>query len=297
MPGDFKNIYEDVHYADAYARLEFPGTYYLAFRDLPDVFVRHVRGSAGAAAGASPGRGKAAASPPAGGRARAPRKLRALDFGCGAGRSTRFLTRCGFDAVGVDISRDMVSIASQMDPSGDYRVIANGDFSGLAAASFDLVFAAFPFDNVPTRERKVRILAGLRGLLAPGGRLVNVVSSPEIYRHEWVSFTTRDFPRNRRARNGDVVRIINLAVDAHTPVEDVLWTEEAWRDVYAAAGFAPVEVLRPLAGKKEPVAGAAGPGAAGAGSAAAGQPTAGQPVVWVSETKVAPWVVWVLSPG
>jgi len=275
MTGNFKNIYEDVRYADAYARLEFPGTYYLAFRDLPDVFLRHVRGSA--AAGAGPVRGKAAGSQ-AGGRARAPRKLRALDFGCGAGRSTRFLMNCGFDPVGVDISRDMVSIARQTDPSGDYRAIADGDFSGLAAASFDLVFAAFPFDNVPTRERKVRLLAGLRGLLAAGGRLVNVVSSPEIYRHEWVSFTTRDFPQNRRARNGDVVRIVNLAVDARTPVEDILWTEEAWRDVYTAAGFAPVEVLRPLARKEEPVAGAGA-------------------VAWVSETKVAPWTVWVLAPG
>jgi len=269
VAGDFKNIYEDVRYADAYGRLEFPGTYWLAFRDLPDVFARHVRGSAGAA----------------GGKARGARKVRALDFGCGAGRSTRFLARCGFDAVGVDISRDMVAIAMQMDPSGDYRVIADGDFAGLAAASFDLVFAAFPFDNVPTRERKVRLLAGLRGLLAPGGRLVNVVSSPEIYRHEWVSFTTRDFPQNRRARNGDVVRIVNLAVDARTPVEDILWTEEAWRDVIAAAGFAPVEVLRPLARKGEPVAGA-GVGAAGAG----------QPAKWVSETKIAPWTVWVLGP-
>lgn len=294
MAEEFKNIYEDVRYADAYARLEFPGTYWLAFRDLPDVFVRHVRGSAGAAAGVAPPRGRVAGAP-AGGRARAPRKLRALDFGCGAGRSTRFLTRCGFDAVGVDISRDMVSIAGQMDPSGDYRAISDGDFGGLAPASYDLVFAAFPFDNVPTRERKVRLLAGLRGLLAPGGRLVNVVSSPEIYSHEWVSFTTRDFPRNKRARNGDVVRIVNLAVDANTPVEDVLWTEEAWQDVIAAAGFTPVEVLRPLARKDEPVAGA-GAGAASAGAAGAGSAGAARPVAWASETKIAPWAIWVLAP-
>ena len=251
MPDEIKNIYEDARYADAYARLEFPGTYYLAFRDLPDVFARHVRP----------------------GRARARAKLRALDFGCGAGRSTRFLARCGFDAAGVDISRDMVALAQQRDPAGDYRGIGDGDFSGLAPASFDLVFAAFPFDNVPTRERKVRILMGLRALLAPEGRLVNLVSSPEIYVHEWVSFTTRDFPENRRALSGDAVRIINLAVAGGTPVTDVLWTDDAWREVYAASGFEPVEVLRPLAREGE-LAGAE----------------------WVSETSVAPWTIWVLGP-
>jgi len=255
VPGEFKNIYQDVRYADAYARLEFPGTYYLAFRDLPGVFARHLPVGPAPAA-----------------RGRAKGKRRALDFGCGAGRSTRFLARCGFEPVGVDISEDMVALARQADAAGDYRAIADGDFSALAAASFDLVFAAFPFDNVPGRERKVRLLAGLRALLAAGGRLVNLVSSPEIYVHEWVSFTTRDFPENRRARSGDVVRIINLAVEGRTPVEDILCTEEAWRDAYAAAGLEVLDVLRPLAA----------PGETG--------------VAWVSETAVAPWTVYVLGP-
>ena len=33
----FKNVYEDDIRADAYAGLEFPGTYYLAYRDLPEI--------------------------------------------------------------------------------------------------------------------------------------------------------------------------------------------------------------------------------------------------------------------
>jgi hypothetical protein len=32
---DFRNVYEDSKRADAYAKMEFPGTYYLAYRDLP----------------------------------------------------------------------------------------------------------------------------------------------------------------------------------------------------------------------------------------------------------------------
>jgi len=238
----FSNIYEDARYADAYAKLEFPGTYALAFRDLPEIFATHVRGK------------------------------RALDFGCGAGRSTRFLRRCGFDAVGVDISEDMVRRGRQLDPDGDYRVIAEGDFGALPRGAFDLVFSAFAFDNVPTAERKTRILRGLRRLLAPEGRCVNLVSSPDIYVNEWVSFSTRDFPENRLARSGDVVRILNTAVADGRPVEDILWTDDAWQAVFAAAAMVQVEARRPLARQDEP----------------------GK---WVSETRVAPWVIYVLAPG
>jgi SAM-dependent methyltransferase len=263
----FRNIYEDARYADAYARLEFPGTYALAFRDLPEIFAAHVRGT------------------------------RAMDFGCGAGRSTRFLVRCGFDAIGVDISEDMVRQARQLDPEGDYRVIGDGGFGALPGGGFDLVFSAFTFDNVPTAERKARLLRGLRGLLAPGdaagsgrrsegrrgreenghlggpqpgGRLVNLVSSPDIYVNEWVSFSTRDFPENRQARSGEVVRIVNTAVADPRPVEDILWTDEAWQEVYAAAGLVQLEARRPLARK-------------------------GEPGGWLSETTVAPWVIYVLG--
>ncbi len=160
----FTNAYEDAAFADAYSTLDFPGTYHLAFRDLPRLIGTHVRGE------------------------------RALDFGCGAGRSTRFLRRLGFNVVGVDISADMVRRARAIDPPGIYRVIQDGDFSDFVRERFDLVLCAFPFDNIPSRDRKVALFRGLNGLLSPRGRLVNLVSSPEIYIHEWASFSTAAFP-------------------------------------------------------------------------------------------------------
>lgn len=235
----FSNIYDDPRYADAYAKLEFPGTYYLAFRDLPGLLAEPVRGR------------------------------KALDFGCGAGRSTRFLRRCGFDAVGVDIAADMVRQARTADPEGDYRVIADGDLGALQAAAFDLVFSAFTFDNIPGAEHKVEILRALGRLVAPEGRIVNLVSSPDIYVHEWASFSTRDYPENRRARSGDVVRIVNTALEDRRPVQDVIWTDDAWREVYRAAALVEIEALRPLAREEDP----------------------GD---WVSETQIAPWVIYVL---
>ena len=74
MTENFGNVYDDLDRARAYAELEFPGTYYLAFRDLPALLRKHARGT------------------------------RALDFGCGTGRSARFLRGLGLEVVGVDIS-------------------------------------------------------------------------------------------------------------------------------------------------------------------------------------------------
>ena len=116
---DSFNCYQDPKRADSYAKLEFPGTYYLAFRDIPKIIAAHTPGKS------------------------------ALDFGCGTGRSTRFLRRFGLDAVGVDISPQMIAKANELDPQGDYRLIADGDFAQFANNRFDLIFSAFTFDNIP----------------------------------------------------------------------------------------------------------------------------------------------------
>lgn len=236
----FKNAYEDARFADAYSRLAFPGTYYLAYRDLPAIIAEYVTGR------------------------------RALDFGCGAGRSTRFLRQLGFEVVGIDISTDMLERARAIDPSGDYRLIPDGDLGLVGGRPFDLILSAFTFDNVPTMTRKVALFRGLSRLLAPQGRLINLVSSPEIYTHEWTSFSTAAYPQNRHARSGDIVLIVNTAIADSRPVDDVLWTDDAYREVFEKSGVSIVKTYRPLAKDDEPYP-------------------------WVNETRIAPWVIYVLE--
>jgi len=236
---EFSNVYEDAIRADAYSRLEFPGTYYLAFRDLPAIIAQHVKGR------------------------------KALDFGCGSGRSARFLQRLGFQTVGIDISEEMVKRACESNPEGIYHVIKEGDFSSLRNSSFDLILSAFPFDNIPTMKKKVRNLRGLRELLRNDGVLINLVSSPEIYTHEWTSFSTKDFPENKDATSGDIVRIIQLDIDDKRPVSDILWTAESYQETYHRAQLKIVHIYKPLAKDDEPYA-------------------------WVNETRIAPWTIYVL---
>jgi ubiquinone/menaquinone biosynthesis C-methylase UbiE len=236
---EFDNVYEDSKRANAYSKLGFPGTYYLAYRDLPKIISSHVKGT------------------------------EALDFGCGSGRSTRFLRELGFSTIGVDISKDMLQKAKEIDPEGDYRLIGDGDFSQFKHGTFDLVLAAFTFDNIPTFEKKMITLRGIRSLLKSEGRMVNLVSSPEIYTHEWASFSTRDFPENKHAKNGDRVRIIQTDTEDKRPVIDIVWGPEAYRETYEKARLRIIKIYKPLAEKKEPYE-------------------------WVNETKIAPWTIYAL---
>lgn len=235
----FVNRYEDRSRADAYASLEFANTYYLAYRDLPGIISEHAAGT------------------------------RALDFGCGTGRSSRFLQKLGFSVIGVDISQDMLRFARTSDPAGDYRLVSNDNLGELDLGSFDLVLSAFTFDNIPA-PAKVRIFSELRKLLAAKGVMVNLVSSPEIYVHEWASFTTKDFPENSAACSGDVVRIITTDHQDRRPMEDILCTDDAYRTIYGDARLDVVQMLKPLA-------------------------TGDEPYKWENETRIAPWVIYVLK--
>jgi len=58
-------------------------------------------------------------------------------------------------------------------------------------------------------------------------------------------------------------------VEDKRPVEDIVWSDESYREVYDAAGLEIVEALWPLANDSEPYE-------------------------WINETRIAPWVIYVL---
>lgn len=236
----FKNTYQDPAYASAYSHLGITGTYHVAFRDLPRILRDNVVGT------------------------------RALDFGCGTGRSTRFLRGLGFEVVGIDVAKEMLDLAQRADPAGDYRLVKEGTLEGLVPPHFDLVFSAFTFDNIPSFDFRIQILGQIRHVLDSSGVFVNLISSPELYTEEWVSFSTKDFPENRWARDGDAVRVINREIQDHRPVIDIFWSDESNLRAFMLAGLVPRRIHRPL-----------------------GRPD--EPYPWLAESRISPWTIWVLD--
>lgn len=237
---EFKNTWDTQSAALSYSKLEFPNTYYLAYRDLPEIILKHVKGR------------------------------NAVDFGCGAGRSTRFISKLGFKTIGIDKSPNMVEVAKNIDPNGEYQLVKDGSYSHLGKGKFDLVTSIFTFDNIPGWENRANILSALNDLLSTNGRIICLDSTPELYVNEWASFTTKPFPENALAKNGDIVRDIVLDVEDKTPCEDILWTDADYHKLFEMAGLEVEDTYRPLGFSHEPFK-------------------------WVSEEKIAPWVIYVLK--
>jgi SAM-dependent methyltransferase len=237
---NFENVYNSATRAESYAKLDFPNTYYLAYRDLPEIIARHSNGK------------------------------KAIDFGCGAGRSTRFLKNLGYDATGIDISPSMVAKAREYDPSGKYVVVRDGQYGHLGWEQSDLVLSVFTFDNIPGVEKRIMILKGLTDLLKPDGKIILLDSTPELYMHEWASFSTENFPENKVAKAGDIVRVIMNDVVDKRPVEDVFWRDEDYQHAFKRAGLTLEQCYKPL-GKEQ------------------------EPFDWKMETQLAPWIIYVLK--
>jgi len=236
---EFTNSYEDELRAKEYSRLEFHNTYYLAFRDLPEIFTKYVKGK------------------------------NAVDFGCGTGRSTRFLQKYGFSTTGIDISKEMIKIAKENDKNGKYLLVEDGNYDELKQYSYDLVLSAFTFDNIPM-ENKIEIFSKLKSILNKDGILINLVCSPEIYFNEWASFSTKNFPENKKLKTGSIVKIITTDFNDSRPCYDILCFDKDYKKIFKKTKLNLIDTYRPLAKLDEPYK-------------------------WINETKIAPWTIYVLK--
>jgi ubiquinone/menaquinone biosynthesis C-methylase UbiE len=98
-------------------------------------------------------------------------KGKGIDLGCGPGQTTRFLVHCGMPGVlGVDISEQMVQVASQLNPSlpfetADMLRLPYADHAfGSAIAFYAIVH--FTYEQVRTAFRE------MSRVLVPGGQLL-----------------------------------------------------------------------------------------------------------------------------
>tara|TARA_B100001248_G_scaffold262736_1_gene261995 strand:+ start:56294 stop:57028 length:735 start_codon:yes stop_codon:yes gene_type:complete len=171
-------------------------------------------------------------------------ELKALDYGCGTGRSSLYLKRLGIkDITSVDIQESMLQEARKNDPEGHYLHIKNASVP-FPSKTFDLVFSSFVIIEIDTQEAILEVFSEIYRLLKKGGVFMLITVSPELYNPNnlWVSINNQ-FPENHNPYSGSKVKMS----DNNTLLfEDFFWTEQDLRELSQQAGFSEIKIHHPL---------------------------------------------------
>ena len=103
-----------------------------------------------------------------------PRRLRALEIGCGPGRLIRPLSNEFAEIHGTDVSDEMIRLAAEKlrdIPHAHVHHTEKSDLSIFADDSFDFVYSYAVFQHIPSREVVLGYLAEARRVLKSGGIL------------------------------------------------------------------------------------------------------------------------------
>ena len=224
-------------FSGQYSTLQIEGSYFLAFSSIPDLIQRYDK------------IGK-----------------RALDFGCGTGRSTRFLQGLGLDVAGADINPSMLAQAQQLtNGTSFYRL--DSETLPFEAARFDVIFQSFVLLEYDSISRMIGTFEELNRVLSDEGVIIVVTGSEDYYCHDWASFEM-DRSGVQTLTSGCKVKISIRGTGI--VLFDYYWTDHDYRSVFQQSGFDVVEVVQPLARGDEPFA-------------------------WVSESRFPCWTIYVLE--
>jgi SAM-dependent methyltransferase len=130
---------------------------------------------------------------------------RVLDLGCGEGRFCRMLAERGAATVGLDLIREMVTVARQRGGPGHDYVQASGETLPFAGSVFDLVVSYITLVDIP--DFRAAIAEAAR-CLRPGGyflvaNLSFVTAIPDSLEFKQITGWVRDEAGNRLYRAVD----------------------------------------------------------------------------------------------
>ena len=103
---------------------------------------------------------------------RAPQSLRFLEIGCGIGRMTKHLAGLFGEVHATDVSGEMIARAKQRlaeFPNVHLYETSGVDFAALPTAYFDIVFSAYVFQHVPSKDVICANLREAFRVVKPGG--------------------------------------------------------------------------------------------------------------------------------
>lgn len=214
---DYKSL------AKTYAKAQIKETGYLAFRDLPKIILSNCN-----------------YTPPSD----------VLDFGCGAGRSTRFLKSMGCKhVVGVDKSLEMLTCAKEFnDTDIEYLKILDNVIP-FDAQSFNYAISTFVMLEIPTLYELLKISKEIMRVLKPGGFYTFLTNSEYLYSKNWLSNSTT-YSKDKKFYNGEKVEIYSKNIGK--VLYDYYWDNDTYLSILRHAGFIIKNTEFPLGNSEDP---------------------------------------------
>jgi toxoflavin synthase len=174
---------------------------------------------------------------------------RVLDLACGYGYFGRRLLGQGAASVlGVDISAEMIRLArEESSRAGDAIQFEVADVGTMGKmGEFDVVSAAWLFNNARSREELEGMFAAVASNLRPGGRLVAYTVSPD-FRLAKGNFTPYGVHVLDEVAVGDAVRShAQFVTDPPSDFTFYRWGEEAYREAMLKAGLSQMRWHKPI---------------------------------------------------
>lgn len=188
-----------------------------------------------------------------------------VDFGCGAGKSTRAAALCvrpSGTAVGVDISADMVAQAVKVTEGSkaglpDVRFVFKQierrdgrEIIPLPDGAADAAATTMVLQEMQTEEQLQNAASEIGRITKPGGWFVAVCDNDAITCEEYTAFTYAPFPENKN-RNDNYVK-------SRSTVSNIVWEKDRFwsREILARcierAGFRIRSIDYPLADPATP---------------------------------------------
>ncbi len=172
-----------------------------------------------------------------------------LDFGCGAGRSTRFLKNLGLDVDGVDIDEKMLYKAKELDADGHYFLIQSHDDLNTIL-KYDVIFNLFVLFEFSNKTALLNYLTAFHTILQTGGILVSVVNSEFLFSKNWIS-VINDFEQNKNLQSGNIAKVM-LPEQGNIELNDYYFSESDYIDLFEKAGFSILNIHKPIGNLRDP---------------------------------------------
>lgn len=233
---EYSSQYRALNYSN-----QIVGTGYLAYRDLADLFHTYLSKQLS--------------------------QIYALDYGCGRGRSSKFLADLGCRVDAIDICSNMLEQAKHQTNSLIKYHLVSPYSNSLPQSFYDLVLAQLVLVEMRSYQDINKMLAEQYYYLKPGGVLIHVTAAEPLLHRHWLTIDN-DFGINKTVKCGQAgkIRLINRNIE----LDSWYWSESLLEKSFQDNGFSLKHKHKPLGNTEDPYQ-------------------------WKDESSVSPYLIYVLS--